>query len=219
MEDAGHGHRRKPKKAPCSIRPLGLSSVVRDKSSSELLSLYPLVLTKRVRARMGSGRRSYCTALVAVQLSLGGRSPLVLQYSGTSREAQAALGSCLICLCLKPAQLDALSSDAVRRRENKRHSCRVRGSAGSRAVTQCRMSCPADRYWLQQRGYKPKIAPSRTHEINRWEGVRAPKSPRPVLCCAVPRQRSSASERGVHPPAPQEWGGCGVTGAKVPYLA
>lgn len=90
------------------------------------------------------------------QLSRGGRSPPVLQYSGTGREARAALGSCL---CLKPARLDALSSDAVRRRENKRHSCRVRGSAGSRAVTQRRTSCPADRYWLQQRSYKPKIAP------------------------------------------------------------
>lgn len=127
------------------------------------------------------------------QLSLGGRSPPVLQYSGTGRDAWAALGSSLICLCLKLARLDAFSSDTVQRRENKRHSCRVRGSAGSRAVTQRRTSCPADRYWLQQRGYKPKIAPSRSHEINRWEGVRAPKSPRPVLCCAMPRQRSSAS--------------------------
>lgn len=150
------------------------------------------------------------------QLSLGGRSSPVLQYSGTGRDAWAALGSCLICLCLKLARLDALSFGVVQRRDNKRHSCRMRGSAGSRAVTQCHTSCPADRYWLQQRSYKPKIAPSRTHEINRWEGIRVPKSPRPVLCYAVPQQRSSASESRVHPPAPPERGGCGMAGVKVP---
>lgn len=148
-------------------------------------------------------------------LSLGGRSPPVLQSSGTGREAQAALGSCRICLCLKLARLDALRSDALRRRENKRHSCHVRGSAGSRAVTQRRTSCPADRYWLQQRGYKPKIAPSRTHEINRWEGVRAPKSPCPVLCGA-PAEKLGI-RKGVHPSAPRSTvDGCGMAGPKAP---
>lgn len=156
MEDAGHGHRTKPKKAPCNIRPLSLSSVAGAKSSSELLSLCLLVLRRRVGARTASGRRSRCMAACPSQLSLGGRSPPVLWSSGTGREARAALGSCLVFLCLKLAWLDALSSDAVQRRENKRHSCHERGSAGSGAVTQRRTSCPADRYWLQQEAINQK---------------------------------------------------------------
>lgn len=148
-------------------------------------------------------------------------SPLVVRPHwscstfGTGREAWAALGSCLIFLCLKLAWLDAHRSNAVQRRENQRHSCRVRGSTGSRAVTQHRTSCPADRYWLQQRGCKPKIAPSCTHEINRWEGVRAPRSPCPVLCSA-PAEKFSIWKGGVCLPAPQEQGGWGMAGAKVP---
>lgn len=65
MEDAGHGHRRKPKKASCNIRPLSLSSVVGAKSSSGLLNLWLLVLRRTVRPRMGCGRRSRCAAVVA----------------------------------------------------------------------------------------------------------------------------------------------------------
>lgn len=59
------------------------------------------------------------------------RSPVVFQHSSIGREALAALGSCLISLCLEPSRLDALSSDMVWRRENKRHSCCVRGAQGA----------------------------------------------------------------------------------------
>lgn len=65
------------------------------------------------------------------QPSLSGSSPAVFLHSSTGREALAALGSCLISLCLEPSRLDALSSDMVWRRENKRHSCRVRGAQGA----------------------------------------------------------------------------------------
>lgn len=65
------------------------------------------------------------------QSSLSGSSSPMFQHSSTGREALAALGSCLISLCLEPSRLDALSSDMVWRRENKRHSCRVRGAQGA----------------------------------------------------------------------------------------
>lgn len=55
----------------------------------------------------------------------------MFQHSSTGREALAALGSCLISLCLEPSRLDALSSDMVWSRENKRHSCCVRGLQGA----------------------------------------------------------------------------------------
>lgn len=65
------------------------------------------------------------------QPSPSGRSPAAFQHSSTGREALAAWGSCLISLCLEPSQLDALSSDTVWSRENKRHSCCVRGAQGA----------------------------------------------------------------------------------------
>lgn len=122
-----------PKNPPCT-RSLG------DKSSSELLNLCLLVFRRRVRARKGSGRRSWCAALVAAGAGSDGCSspalpqcwsPAALQHSSTGREALAALGSCLISLCLELSRLDALSSDMVWRRENKRHSCCVRGAQGA----------------------------------------------------------------------------------------
>jgi len=86
---------------------------------------------------MGSGRRFHHAALMAAGVgSHACTSPAVPWWQEPTSlavlwEARAALGSCLIFLCLKLAWLDALSSDAVRRRENKRHSCRVRGAQGA----------------------------------------------------------------------------------------
>lgn len=136
---ARNGHKRKPQKAPCSIRPLGQSSAARNKSSLRASQPVPHWSSGGQSGQGWGVGDDLCVLLwlllvqAAVyappQLSLSGRIPPDLQYSGTGREAQAALGSCLVCLCLKQAWLDALSSDVVQRRENKRHSCRVRGSA------------------------------------------------------------------------------------------
>lgn len=60
------------------------------------------------------------------QPSLSGRNPAVFQHSSTGREALA-----LISLCLELSRLDALSASMVWRRENKRHSCCVRGAQGA----------------------------------------------------------------------------------------